>query len=127
MLFLSWQATERIMEARYEELLVQGVEALGLPISPGLDVTVAGEYTVYDYRSSGALFGDDAPCLDQRQWTLVYVAPPATDRTETRTAIRRIIFQIFGEWPSEDPSSDANGQRYIYSFESIGGLSYGAD
>lgn len=105
--------------------LKQGVEALGLPIEQNLDTTAAGEYVVYSYRRQGALYGDDGPCLEQRQWEVVYAAPVGQNRLKTRMAIIDLIQQLFGVYPSEEDVSDVSNQRYLYEFETIGGVSNG--
>lgn len=109
----------------YDEKLCRGIEELGLSIEPGLDTTAEGEYVAYSYTRSGALYGDDAPCLEQRSWSVVYVAPLHCDRLEMRMAIVRLIFSIFGDWPTEDDYTDENGQRWAYQFTTIGGLECG--
>lgn len=111
----------------YEDKFEEAFGQLGLSIQPGLDTTADPEYVVYGYDSDGTLFGDDEPCLDHRRWTIVYVAPVAYDRRETRRLIRSVIQQITGVWPSEDDATDGNGQRYIYEFETFGVIGDGAD
>ena len=110
---------ERKLELAFEEL--------GLSLQPGLDTTASGEYMAYYYDSDGVLYGDDGPCLDHRTWTIVYAAPLAHDRREVRQAIRKAIQDITGIWPSEDDATDVNGQRFIYEFETVGGIDDGAD
>lgn len=102
--------------------LCEALETTGLTVSPGLDTTSQGEYIVYGYVRSGALWGDDGPSLEQRKWFVIYAAPTDLNRLEVREQIRDIIFNIFGAWPSEDQETTMAGQRYIYEFETIGGL-----
>lgn len=109
----------------YEEQLVSGFAALGLSIEPGLDTSAETEYVVYGYDSEGTLYGDDGPCLEYRRWTIVYVAPISYDRREERMKIRELIQSITGVWPSEEDATDGNGQRYIYEFETFGGIDDG--
>ena len=109
----------------YDERLCQGIESLGLHIEPGLDTSAEGEYAAYSYARNGTLWGDDAPCLEQRFWTVVYVAPVGYDRMEIRTRIMQTILGIFGAWPREEDYSDINGQRWVYEFSTIGGLDDG--
>lgn len=110
----------------YDEKLCRAVEALGLRIEPGLDTSAEGEYLVYSYTRNGTLYGDDAPCLEQRQWTVVYVAPLTQDRLDIRMQIMQAIFSVFEAWPSEDDYADEYGQRWVYSFGTIGGLDDGS-
>lgn len=105
-----------------EDRLEKEFWLLGLTFQPGLDTTAAAEYLAYYYDSDGTLFGDDAPCLEHRNWTIVYFAPLAHDRREMRQMIRRIIQDVTGVWPSEDDATDANGQRFVYEFETFGGI-----
>lgn len=109
----------------YDAQLRQAITKLGLHVEPNLDTSAIDEYLTYDYDSEGTLFGDDAPCLDRRQWSLVYVAPLSANRISMRHDIREAVFEVFGVWPSEDDESDSSGQRYIYSFETIGGIDDG--
>lgn len=109
----------------YDEALCEKVDELGLSIEPGVDTTAGGEYVAYSYTRSGTLFGDDAPCLEQRNWSLVYVAPVSCDRLEMRRKISQMILELFGVWPHEDDVTDANGQRWLYEFETVGGLDDG--
>lgn len=106
----------------YDAKLKEALEALGLHVEAGLDTSAGSEYCVYGYDSSGTLFGDDGPCLEYRRWTVVYVAPVGQNRLAMRQNIRRAIFEVFGVWPSEEPAPDAYGQRYLYDFETVGGL-----
>ena len=108
-----------------ESKLETAFEALGLSLQPGLDTTAAGEYMAYYYDSDGVLYGDDGPCLDHKNWTVVYVAPLACDRREIRQAIRRAIQTVTGIWSSEDDATDGNGQRFVYDFETFGGIEDG--
>lgn len=110
--------TEDTLEMRFAEL--------GLSFQPGLDTTVSGEYLAYYYNSDGTLFGDDGPCLEHRNWTIIYVAPLAHDRREMRQKIRAIIQAVTGVWPSEEDATDASGQRYAYEFETFGGVGNGS-
>lgn len=109
----------------YDDKLCLAVEKLGLHIEPGIDTSAEGEYVVYSYTRNGTLWGDDAPCLDQRRWTVVYVAPLGYDRRKERLAIMQAIFSIFSAWPDEDDYTDENGQRWVYEFDTIGGLDDG--
>lgn len=109
----------------YDAQLKQALEELGLPVEPGLDTTATDEYCVYWYDSSGTLFGDDAPCLEHRRWTVIYVAPVGQNRLDMRNSIRWKIFGVFGVWPSEEDATDASGQRYLYEFETIGAIDDG--
>lgn len=109
----------------YDAQLCEAITALGLPIEPNLDTSTETEYLVYSYTSEGVLYGDDTPCLDRRQWALVYVAPIGFNKIATRHSIREAVFNIFGDWPIEEDDSDASGQRYIYTFETIGGIDDG--
>lgn len=106
----------------YDAKLKEALEALGLHVEPGLDTSAGTEYCAYGYDSSGTLFGDDAPCLECRRWTVRYVAPAGQNRLPMRRSIRNAIFEVFGVWPSEEAEPDANGQQYFYDFETIGGL-----
>ena len=108
-----------------EDVLAKRFAELGLTFEPGLDTTVSGEYLAYYYDSDGTLFGDDGPCLEHRNWAVVYVAPIAHDRREMRQLIRRTIQDVTGVWPSEDDATDGNGQRFIYEFETFGGIGDG--
>ena len=108
-----------------EDALAKRFAELGLTFEPGLDTTVAGEYLTYYYDSDGTLFGDDAPCLEHRNWTVVYVAPIGHDRRETRQNIRGSIQAVTGVWPSEDDATDGNGQHFLYEFETFGGIGDG--
>ena len=108
-----------------EDILAKQVAALGLSFQPGLDTTAEGEYMAYYFDSDGTLFGDDAPCLEHRNWTVVYVAPIAHDRREMRQLIRRTIQDVAGVWPSEDDATDGSGQRFVYEFETFGGINDG--
>lgn len=105
-----------------DERLCKGLEKLGPPVAPGLDTTADDEYFVYGYERSGTLWGDDAPSLEQRMWTVVYVAPNGANRLEMRKAISNLIFNLFGSWPTEEPENTASGQRFFYEFETVGGL-----
>lgn len=111
----------------YEDQLEEEFTALGLHIEPGLDTSAETEYVTYGYDSEGSLYGDDEPCLDFRRWTIVYVAPVSYDRREMRRRIRELIQKVTGVWPSEDDATDGNGQRFIYEFETFGGISNGPD
>lgn len=108
-----------------EDTLELRFEKLGLSFQPGLDTTAAEEYLAYYFNSDGTLFGDDGPCLEHRNWTIVYVAPLALDRREMRQTIRRTIQDVAGVWPSEDDATDGNGQRFVYEFETFGGIENG--
>lgn len=110
-----------------EEKLLDGIEALGLHVEPNLDTSAGEEYVVLFYNSDGTLHGDDAPCLEFRDWEMVYVCPVASNRLSVREALRRLIYEIFDVWPPEDNASDQNGQRYVYDFQSYGGLECGND
>lgn len=105
-----------------EEKLYAALTALGIHVEPNLDTSTEEEYLVYAYDSEGTLYGDDAPCLDARRWDLVYRAPIGVNRIELRQKIRYAILDLFGVWPAEDDASDASGQKYLYSFETIGGV-----
>lgn len=108
-----------------EERLIQSIENLGLHVEPNLDTSAGDEYVVLFYNSDGTLFGDDAPCLELRDWEMVYVCPLASNRQSVRMALRNLIYDIFDVWPTEDNASDINGQRYVYDFKSFEGLAYG--
>lgn len=110
----------------YDEHLFAAISKLGIHVEPNLDTSADDEYLAYGYDSEGTLHGDDAPCLDYRRWTLVYRAPVGHNRTKMRNKIRDAVFKLFDVWPSEEDVSDAAGQRYIYSFETIGGIYDGA-
>lgn len=103
-----------------DEELHQGLAALGLPVSPGMDTTAEGEYVVYGYVRSGSLWGDDGPCMEHRIWSVIYCAPTGYNRMDVREQICNLIFDIFGAWPSEEPEETAAGQRFCYEFETIG-------
>lgn len=109
----------------YEAQLCSAISSLGLNVEPSLDTSAKDEYLAYFYNSEGTMFGDDGPCLDYRRWTLVYVAPLSVNRISVRRSIRDAVLSVFGVWPSEEDVSDASGQRYIYSFETIGGIDDG--
>lgn len=109
----------------YDAQLCQTIKSLGLRIEPNLDTSTHSEYLVYGYTSEGALFGDDVPCIDHRRWELVYVVPVSVNRISVRRSIREAILKIFGVWPSEEDVSDASGQRYLFCFETIGGIDDG--
>lgn len=109
----------------FDERLCRGFDELGLPVEPGLDTSLEPEYVVYSYTRNGALWGDDGPCLEQRNWSVVYCAPIACDRLETRQKIMQMIFSIFGTWPREDDATDAACQRWVYSFDTMGGIDVG--
>ena len=111
----------------YDERLCRAVEELGLPIEPGLDTSLEAEYAVYSYSRSGTLWGDDAPCLEQRNWNVWYGAPASCDRLEMRMKIMQMIFSIFGVWPREEDYTDENGQRWLYEFGAVGGIDVGTD
>ena len=105
-----------------EDHLVEQFAQLGLQLQPGLDTTADGTYLVYRYDSDGALFGDDGPCLDHRQWVIIFVCPAAEDHREDRAIIRQTIQKLFGVLPSEDDATDGSKQKYIYNFETFGGI-----
>lgn len=105
-----------------ETLLYNALTGLGLHVEPSMDTSAQDEYVVYAYDSEGTLYGDDVPCLDYRRWDLIYRAPVGANRLQMRKNIRYAILDIFGVWPSEDDASDATGQKYLYSFETIGGV-----
>lgn len=105
-----------------EEELYAALTALGLHVEPSLDTSAGSEYIVYSYDSSGSLYGDDTPCIDYRRWDVVYVAPIGQDRRQLRNQIRETILKLFGVWATEEDVSDAAGQRYLYTFETIGGV-----
>ncbi|MBR2047131.1 MAG: hypothetical protein IJ960_00895 [Oscillospiraceae bacterium] len=109
----------------YDEKLCRAVEKLGLTIEPGLDTSAGGEYVVYSYTRGGELWGDDAPCIEHRHWTMIYVAPLTMDRAQLRLELIQTIFDLFEAWPSEDPYSDAEVQRWVYQFDTIGGIDDG--
>ena len=111
----------------YDDRFYDAFLELGLSIQPGLGTTAESEYVVYGYDSDGTLYGDDGPCLEHRRWTIVYVAPIACDRREMRRAIRGLIQRIAGVWPSEDDATDGSGQRFIYGFDTFGGIDDGED
>lgn len=111
----------------YEDKLCKAVETLGIHIEPGVDTSAQGEYAVYSYTSNGGLWGDDGPCIDHRHWLVIYVAPLGCDRLENRRQLRTTIFTLFDAWPDEDDYSDADGQRWSYEFETIGGIDDGSD
>jgi hypothetical protein len=111
----------------YDEKLCNAVEKLGLHIEPGIDTSAQGEYVVYSYGRNGALWGDDAPCIDHRQWLVIYVAPLGADRVEKRLTLMQAIASACGVWPEEDDFSDINGQRWTYQFDTIGGIANGSD
>ena len=110
-----------------EAQLKAAIENLGIHVEPNLDTAAGTEYAAYFYGSEGTLWGDDRPCLDHRRWTLVYVAPVGRNRITKRLGIRQAIMDQFGAWPEEEDASDVNGQRYIYSFDTIGGIDDGSD
>ena len=105
--------------------LKQGFDSLGLHVEPNLDTSAGTEYAVYFYERKGALHGDDGPCVEHRRWTIVYVAPVAQNRLSMRNRIQQLIADLFGVWPSEENATNANGQRYIYEFDTIGGIDDG--
>lgn len=111
----------------YDAQLYQSLSALGLPVEPILDSSVDHEYITYSYESEGTLHGDDGPCLEYRRWTVVYSAPIGYNRLDIRKQIQQAIWDLFGVWPSEDDASDVNGQRWIYEFDTVGGISCGED
>ena len=108
-----------------EELLCQQIEALCLPIEPLVDTSADREYVVYTCDRSAALWGDDEPCIEQQNWKVIYVAPLTCDRRAVRQSVMQAIFSVFGAWPTEDDYSDENGQRWVYEFETIGGIEDG--
>ena len=110
-----------------EAKLKTAIENLGLHVEPNLDTSAGTEYLAYFYTSEGFLWGDDRPCLDRRRWTLVYVAPIGQNRIPKRLGIRQAIMDLFDAWPEEEDASDANGQRYIYTFDTVGGIDDGTD
>lgn len=110
-----------------EAALKEAIETLGIHVEPNLDTSVGPEYAAYFYTSEGYLWGDDRPCLDRRRWTLVYVAPHGQNRIPKRLGIRQAIMDLFDAWPEEQNASNADGQRYIYEFTTIGGIADGAD
>lgn len=108
-----------------EEKLLQGIENLGLHVEPNLDTSAGDEYVVLFYNSEGTLFGDDAPCLEVRDWEMLYVCPISSNRQDVRIALRNLVYEIFDVWPTEDNASDVNGQRYVYNFKSFEGFANG--
>lgn len=108
-----------------DERFLDGIEALGLHVEPSLDTTAAAEYVVLSYTSEGTLYGDDSPCLEMRNWQMVYVAPVGYDRTDIRNKLRWLVYDTYEVWPSEDDVSDANGQRFLYDFSTFGGFDDG--
>lgn len=109
-----------------DERFLEGVEALGLHVEPSLDTSALEEYVVVTYSCDGTLYGDDAPILETRNWLIVYVAPVGYDRTDIRNQLRWLIFDTYGAWPGEENVSDANGQRFLYEFNTFGGVDDGA-
>lgn len=109
----------------YDAQLKQRLEELGVPVEPIIDTSVDREYIAYFYERKGTLFGDDEPVLEHRRWTVVYCAPNSCNRMSMRQNIIQTIFELFGSWPSEDNASDANGQRWLYEFDTAGGIDYG--
>ena len=105
---------------RPEDRLAEAFEALGIPLQPGLDTTAEGTYAVYAYDTNSALHGDDTACLEDRAWSLVFVAPLGVDQRAVREQIRGTIRDLFGVLPSEeDVTGGAGGQQYLYEFETI--------
>lgn len=102
--------------------LKQELERLDIPVEPLVNTEVDHEYIAYFYERKGALFGDDHPVLEHRRWTVIYCAPVGYNRLDTRQRILQTIYDLFGAWPSEDTAVDATGQRWIYEFETVGGL-----
>lgn len=110
-----------------DERFLKGIENLGLHVEPSLDTSALDEYVVVSYNSDGTLFGDDAPCLERRNWQMVYAAPIACNCTDIRSRLRRIVYEIYDVWPSEEDVSDAKSQRFLYEFTSFGGIEDGPD
>ena len=110
-----------------DERFLDKIEKLGLHVEPSMDTTAAAEYVVISYTSEGTLFGDDAPCLEKRNYQMVYVAPIGYDRTDIRNNLRCLVLELYNDWPREEDVSDANGQRFLYEFSTFGGFEDGAD
>lgn len=109
-----------------EDQLVERFALLGLMLQPGLDTTADGTYLVYRYDRDGALYGDDGPCLEHRQWVIVFVCPAAEDHRDDRAMIRQTVKDLFGILPPEDDATDGRQQKYIYTFETFGGMQDGS-
>lgn len=108
-----------------DEHFLDEIEELGLHVEPSLDTTASSEYVVLSYTSAGTLHGDDKPCLEVRNWQMVYVAPVGYDRTEIRNKLRGLVLDIYEVWPTEEDVSDLNGQRFLYEFSTFGGFDDG--
>lgn len=106
--------------------LTAGLKQLGLHVEPNLDTSAEKEYVAYFYDREGTLHGDDGPCVEYRRWTVVYVAPNGLNRLEKRQQISRLIQSLFGAWPTEENMTDESGQRYVYEFDTIGGIDDGS-
>lgn len=111
----------------HETRFIEGIEALGLHVEPGLDTSAGTEYVVLLYDSEGTLYGDDCPCLEMRNWQMIYVAPVGYNRIDVREKLRWLVYEIFDIWPPEENVSDVNGQRFLYEFSSFGGFDDGPD
>lgn len=109
----------------YDAKLKKQLDALGLPVEPIMDTSVDHEYISYGYDRNGTLFGDDRPVLEYRRWTVIYSAPNGYNRLGMRQKIMLAIFGLFGVMPREDDASDANGQRWLYEFDTAGDFEYG--
>lgn len=109
-----------------DEKFLNGIETMALHVELSLDTSAFSEYVVVMYNSDGTLHGDDRPCLEMRNWQVVYVAPVGYDRTDIRSRLRWLILDLYGVWPSEEDVSDANGQRFLYEFSTFGGIEDGS-
>lgn len=107
------------------EILIQALSPVGLPVYPDTYTGQDAEYLVFNFDATPILFGDGKPVYLQYLIQVHLFAPHRMDEIAHRESVVNSLFVADFTYPAEENASDEEGQHFVYEckyLEYLGGL-----
>lgn len=113
-----------------DDLIINALAPLNLPVKYGVYTGTNSEYITYQYFTIPTAYGNDKPENEIYYVNVHYFAPLGEKHTSQRKIIKRLLFQSGFTFPDETDASEhslsASGyQHYVYSCQSAEAIDYG--
>ena len=99
------------------EILVQALDPLGIPLYPDVYLGEDAAYFVFTYSSVGDAFADDRPGVERHLISLHYYGPLAGNPLRLIDDAKRALFQAGTTWPQTTHLSDENRRHIVLECE----------